>query len=223
MIETTTPQAPNATAEMFARFWADPHPELLSGGVTADVTVYYPGAIEPQHGPEAYIASSGGIFRDLHIHDFDAIRYVTGREIVEVYADGAVRAAPWFADHDDVDVAAAVLRLDDGTLAIVSGTRHDPLGYDVRLEVFGTKDSIAVGVDDRSAYRSVEPGVPPNKSGYANFMERFAAAYRAELEAFVTTVRDGGPSPCTLQDARQALAVALAADRSRAERRPVRV
>jgi myo-inositol 2-dehydrogenase / D-chiro-inositol 1-dehydrogenase len=116
-----------------------------------------------------------------------------------------------------------VLRLDDGTLAIVSGTRHDPLGYDVRLEVFGTKDSIAVGVDDRSAYRSVEPGVPPNKPGHANFMERFAAAYRAELETFVECVRDGKPSPCTLQDARAALAVALAADRSRAERRPVAV
>ena len=116
-----------------------------------------------------------------------------------------------------------MLRLDDGTLAIVSGTRHDPLGYDVRLEVFGTKDSIAVGVDDRSPYRSVEPGVPPNKPGYANFMERFAAAYRAELATFVDVVRNGGESPCTLQDARAALAVALAADRSRAERAPVRV
>lgn len=178
---------------------------------------------DPSPPLEAYIATAGGIFRDLHIHDFDAIRYVTGREIVEVYADGAVRAASWFADHDDVDVAAAVLRLDDGTLAIVSGTRHDPLGYDVRLEVFGTKDTIVVGVDERSPYRSVEPGVPPNKQGYANFMERFAAAYRAELETFAECVRDGKPSPCTLQDARAALAVAVAADRSRAERRPVTV
>ena len=116
-----------------------------------------------------------------------------------------------------------MLRLDDGTLAIVSGTRHDPLGYDVRLEVFGTKDSIAVGVDARSPYRSVEPGVPPNKHGYANFMERFEAAYRAELATFVDVVRSGGESPCTLQDARAALAVAVAADRSRAERPPVRV
>ena len=93
----------------------------------------------------------------------------------------------------------------------------------MRLEVFGTKDSIAVGVDDRSPYRSVEPGVPPNKQGYANFMERFAAAYRAELATFVDVVRSGGESPCTLQDARAALAVAVAADRSRAERAPVRV
>jgi myo-inositol 2-dehydrogenase / D-chiro-inositol 1-dehydrogenase len=197
--------------------------DAVASGAVGDVLALRAATHDPSPPPEAYIATSGGIFRDLHIHDFDAIRYVTGREIVEVYADGAVRAAPWFADHDDVDVAAAVLRLDDGTLAIVSGTRHDPLGYDVRLEVFGTKDSIAAGVDDRSPYRSVEPGVPPNKPGYANFMERFAAAYRAELETFVECVRDGKPSPCTLQDARAALAVAVAADRSRAERRPVTV
>jgi myo-inositol 2-dehydrogenase / D-chiro-inositol 1-dehydrogenase len=197
--------------------------EAVASGAVGETLVLRAATHDPSPPPEAYIATSGGIFRDLHIHDFDAIRYVTGREIVEVYADGAVRAAPWFADHDDVDVAAAVLRLDDGTLAIVSGTRHDPLGYDVRLEVFGTKDTIVVGVDDRSPYRSVEPGVPPNKPGYANFMERFAAAYRAELETFVECVRDGKPSPCTLQDARAALAVAVAADRSRAERRPVTV
>jgi myo-inositol 2-dehydrogenase/D-chiro-inositol 1-dehydrogenase len=197
--------------------------EAVASGAVGNVLALRAATHDPSPPPEAYIATSGGIFRDLHIHDFDAIRFVTGREIVEVYADGAVRETPWFADHDDVDVAAAVLKLDDGTLAIVSGTRHDPLGYDVRLEVFGTKDSIAVGVDDRSPYRSVEPGVPPNKPGYANFMERFEAAYRAELATFVDVVLNGGESPCTLQDARAALAVAVAADRSRAERAPVRV
>jgi myo-inositol 2-dehydrogenase/D-chiro-inositol 1-dehydrogenase len=178
---------------------------------------------DPAPPAEEYIATSGGIFRDLHIHDFDAIRYVTGREIVEVYADGAVRETEWFAAHDDVDVAAATLRLDDGTLAIVSGTRHDPLGYDVRREVFGTKDSIAVGVDARSPYRSVEPGAPQPKTAYANFMERFADAYRAELAAFVDCVLNDKPSPCTRQDARAARAGAVAADRSRAGHRPVRV
>jgi myo-inositol 2-dehydrogenase / D-chiro-inositol 1-dehydrogenase len=197
--------------------------EAVANDTVGQTLVLRAATHDPSPPTEQYIATSGGIFRDLHIHDFDAIRFVTGREIVEVYADGAVRAAPWFADHGDVDVATAVLRLDDGTLAIVSGTRHDPLGYDVRLEVFGTKDSVAVGVDDRSPYRSVEPGVPKPRKGYANFMERFAAAYRAELETFVECVRDGKPSPCTLQDARAALAVAVAADRSRAERRPVTV
>jgi myo-inositol 2-dehydrogenase/D-chiro-inositol 1-dehydrogenase len=177
---------------------------------------------DPAPPTEAYIASSGGIFRDLHIHDFDAVRFVTGEEIVEVYADGAVRETPWFAEHGDVDTAVAVVRLSGGALGILSGTRHDPLGYDVRLEVFGSADSIAAGVDSRSPLRSVEPGADrPAHAGYANFLERFEPAYRAELAAFVDSVRTGGESACTLDEARAALLVALAADRSRAERRPV--
>src|SRR5437763_6364400 len=144
--------------------------EAVASGAVGDVLVLRAATHDPAPPPEAYIAASGGIFRDLNIHDLDAIRFVTGREIVEVYADGAVRRAAWFARHDDVDVAAAVLRLDDGTLAIVSGTRHDPLGYDVRLEVFGTADSIAVGVDARSPYRSVEDGAPAREPGYTSFL-----------------------------------------------------
>jgi myo-inositol 2-dehydrogenase / D-chiro-inositol 1-dehydrogenase len=178
---------------------------------------------DPSPPAEAYIATSGGIFRDLSIHDFDAIRYVTGEEIVEVYADGAVRETEWFARHDDVDAAVAVLRLSGGALGIVSGARHDPLGYDVRLELFGAAESIVVGVDSRSPIRSVEPGATQAGVGYRNFVERFEQAYREELAVFVDTVRSGGESACSLEDARAALSVALAADRSRRERRPVRI
>jgi myo-inositol 2-dehydrogenase / D-chiro-inositol 1-dehydrogenase len=172
---------------------------------------------------EEYIATSGGIFRDLCIHDFDAIRYVTGEEIVEVYADGAVRETEWFARHDDVDAAVAVVRLSGGALGIVSGARHDPLGYDVRLELFGAAESIVVGVDSRSPIRSVEPGASQPGVGYQNFVERFERAYREELAVFVETVRSRGKSACSLEDARAALSVALAADRARKERRPVRI
>jgi myo-inositol 2-dehydrogenase/D-chiro-inositol 1-dehydrogenase len=179
---------------------------------------------DPVPPAEAYIAGSGGIFRDLHIHDFDALRFVTGEEIVEVYADGAVRETAWFAEHGDVDVAAAVLRLSGGGLAILSGTRHDPLGYDVRLELFGTRDSVAAGVDARSPIRSLEADVAqPASHAYGDFMQRFHHAYQDELAAFVATVRDRGASACSLHEARSALVVALAADRSRIERRPVAV
>src|SRR6184192_721990 len=120
------------------------------------------------------IATSGGIFRDLLIHDFDAIRFVTGQEIVEVYADGAVRETAWFGRYGDVDSEVVVLRLADGTLGIVSGSRRDPLGYDVRLEVLGTADSIAVGIDSRSPLRSVEPGAEgPPEAPYRTFADRF--------------------------------------------------
>jgi len=195
----------------------------VTAGSLGELLVLRAATHDPVPPAEDYIAHSGGIFRDLHIHDFDAIRYVTGEEIVEVYADGAVRETPWFADHGDVDSAVAVLRLSGGALGVVTGTRRDPLGYDVRLELFGVTDSIAVGVDHRSPIRSVEPGAAPPADGYRNFVERFGAAYRQELDDFVTAVASGPPSPCTLADARAALCVALAAERSRAERRPVAV
>jgi myo-inositol 2-dehydrogenase / D-chiro-inositol 1-dehydrogenase len=196
--------------------------EAVASGVLGNLLAVRAATHDPAPPDEQYIAASGGIFLDLHVHDFDAVRYVTGQEIVEVYADGAVRETPWFAEHGDVDTAVAVLRLSGGALGILSGTRHDPRGYDVRLEAYGTRDSIAVGVDARSPIRSVEPGAAkPGDTEYRNFLERFVGAYRAELAAFVAAVRDGGESACTLDDARAALVVALAAQRSRAERRPI--
>jgi myo-inositol 2-dehydrogenase/D-chiro-inositol 1-dehydrogenase len=85
-------------------------------------------------------------------------------------------------------------------------------------------DTIAVGQDGRTPIRSVEPGVDrPAGPAYRNFLDRFEPAYRSELAAFVAAVRAGGPSPCPLEEARAALSVALAADRSRAERRPVSI
>ena len=198
--------------------------DAVASGALGNLLIVRAATHDPAPPAEDYVAGSGGIFRDLHIHDFDAVRYVTGQEITEVYADGAVRETAWLERHGDVDAAVAVLRLSGGTLGILSGTRLDPLGYDVRLEVFGSADSIAVGVDRRSPIRSVEPGAPqPNGAGYANFIERFEPAYRSELAAFVDAVREGGASACTLDEARAALVVALAADHSRAERRPVSI
>ena len=169
------------------------------------------------------MAASGGIFVDLAVHDFDIAAWVLGRPVVEVYADGATWD-PLFARHGDVDVAAAVLRFEGGTMGVLSAARADPRGYDIRMELFGTRDSLAVGLDGRTPLRSVEPGVPaPAREGWRDFMERFEPAYRAELRGFLRSVRDGGPSLCGGEEARRALAVALAADRSRSERRPVAV
>jgi myo-inositol 2-dehydrogenase / D-chiro-inositol 1-dehydrogenase len=198
--------------------------DAVADGALGNLLVVRAATHDPSPPAEAYIAASGGIFRDLHIHDFDAIRYVTGQEVTEVYADGAVRETAWFARHGGVDAAVAILRLGGGTLAILTGTRTDPLGYDVRLEVFGSKDSIVVGLDERSPFRSIEAGAAsPAGPGYRDFLDRFEPAYRSELAAFVAAVRDEGPSACTLREARAALLVAVAAERSRAERRPVAI
>lgn len=177
---------------------------------------------EPAH--EAYIAQSGGIFRDFSIHDFDVLRWMTGCEVEEVYADGGVRAFPVFAKYGDVDTAVATLRLVDGPFTVLTLTRHDPLGYDIRAEVFGSGDSVSVGLGPQTPLRSVEPGVPPPAGpAWKDFLIRFETAYAAEFEAFVAVARGDIASPCTARDGVAALRVAEAADRSLHERRPVRL
>src|SRR6266542_461467 len=198
--------------------------EAVAAGDVGRILVMRAATHDPVPPPAEYIAASGGIFCDLHIHDFDAVRFVSGEEVTQVYADGAGLDAPWVGELDDVDVAAAILQLSGDGLVIVSGTRRDPLGYDVRLEVFGTGDSIVVGQDARSPIRSVElEAARPRASAYRDFWDRFEPAYRNELAAFVETVRTGAPSPCSLEEARSALAIALAAELSRGERRPVSI
>jgi myo-inositol 2-dehydrogenase/D-chiro-inositol 1-dehydrogenase len=197
--------------------------DAVRSGALGDVHVVRLATHDPAPPPEAYIGGSGGIWRDLAIHDFDIGPWVVGRPIVEVYADGQANA-PLFARHDDVDAAGAMLRFEGGILGVLTATRNDPRGYDVRMEVFGLRDSVAVGVDESTPLRSLEPGVdPPGKPGYEDFLHRFAPAYRAELGTFLESLQDGGASPSPVADARQALLVALAADRSMREHRPVRV
>ena len=197
--------------------------EAVATGGVGRILVMRAATHDPVPPPAEYIAASGGIFSDLHIHDFDAVRFVSGEEVTQVYADGAGLDAPWVGELDDVDVAAAILKLSGGGLVILSGTRRDPLGYDVRLEVFGTGDSIVVGQDARSPMRSMEPDAKPPRAAYRDFWDRFEPAYRNELATFVETIRAGASSPCPLEEARSALAIALAADLSRAERRPVSI
>lgn len=197
---------------------------MVADGSLGQIYVVRMAGHDPAPPHEAYIPHSGGIFRDFSVHDFDALRFVTGEEVEEVYADGSVIAFPIFAKYDDVDTAVATLRLTDGSLGILSVTRHDPLGYDIRMEVFGSKDSIAVGWDDHIPLHSVEPGIPPPPGPpYENFQQRFRQAYRDELAAFLEVARGERESPCTAHDALEALRVAIAADVSRAEHRPVRL
>ena len=115
--------------------------------------------LDPAPPPDGYVKASGGIFRDCSVHDFDAVRYVTGQEVVEVYAIGSNQGAAIFAEYDDVDTAATILTLESGTLAVVSNSRYNARGHDVRLELHGSRDSVAAGIEPKWPIRSTEPGV----------------------------------------------------------------
>jgi myo-inositol 2-dehydrogenase/D-chiro-inositol 1-dehydrogenase len=174
----------------------------------------------PPH--ESYIPVSGGLFRDFSIHDFDVLRWLTGSEVDEIYADGGVRAFEVFAKYGDVDTAVATLRLSNGAFTVLTVARHDPLGYDIRAELFGSQDSVSVGLGPRMPLRSVEPGVPgPGGPVWQNFLVRFENAYRAELGAFLHVARGEQASRCTARDGVEALRIAEAATRSLKEHRIV--
>ena len=171
--------------------------------------------------PAAYVAVSGGIFRDCLVHDLDILRWVSGQEAVEVYATGANLGDDYIRLADDVDAVAVTLTMSDGSLAMLSAGRYNRAGYDVRMEIRGHHDAVSVGLGSRTPLRSLEPGAAPSDLPYLGFLERFADAYAAEMEAFVGLVRDGGASRCTVADALAAFVLAEACEVSRREHRPV--
>jgi len=179
--------------------------------------------LDPAPPPAAYLAVSGGIFHDCAIHDFDAVRWVTGRDVAEVYATGDDGGDPVYTSIGDAHTVSSILTLDDGALGVASNARCNARGHDVRLEVHGTADSGAAGHDGGLPLRRAEPDAPAPGMPHTFFMDRLADAFRAELAAFTEVVAGKRPSPCTVADAVAASLVAEAATRSRREHRPVRV
>lgn len=197
--------------------------DAVRGGRLGTVHTLRACTSDPAPPPAAYVAGSGGIFRDCAVHDFDAVRWVTGREIVEVYATGANTGADYFAAAGDVDTAVSVLTLDDGTLSVCTATRYNGAGYDVRLEACGSGGTLVAGLTDRAPLLPADPVAPVETAPYQGFADRFADAYAAELTAFTELVAGHRDNPCTGADALAVLLVAEAADRSRREHRPVAV
>ena len=171
-----------------------------------------------------YVPTSGGIFRDCSVHDFDILRWVTGREVVEVYATGANRGAAFFGEAGDVDEAGALLTLDDGTLVTLQASRYNGGGHDVRMELAGTEATWVVGLDQRAALVSAEAGVDfPTDTPWPHFWARWTPAYVAEMNAFIDLAAGRRDSPCPAGEALEAFLVCEAASRSRLEHRPVLV
>jgi myo-inositol 2-dehydrogenase / D-chiro-inositol 1-dehydrogenase len=180
--------------------------------------------MDPAPPPMDYIKGSGGIFRDCAVHDFDILNWITGQRAVEVYATGTVQGDPLFAEYDDVDTAAVVVRFDGGALGLVSAARYNARGYDCRLEIHGFDDSVVAGWDQGVPLRNTDPRNDfPTGPSHHFFMDRFTEAFRTELAAFVEVVK-GGPIPgATVADAVEVAWLAEAATESLRRGVPVRI
>jgi myo-inositol 2-dehydrogenase/D-chiro-inositol 1-dehydrogenase len=171
-----------------------------------------------------YLPSSGGIFRDLLIHDLDAVPWLVGEPVTEVYASGSVLVDQAFAAVDDVDNAVVLLRFAGGAHAVLAAGRHDPLGYDHRIEVLAGLDSVAVGLDPRTPLTSLEPDGPrAGPDAYPGFPERFRRAYLNEMQVFVDVVGGRADNPSPARDSLVSLRLAEACERSRRTGAPVRL
>jgi myo-inositol 2-dehydrogenase / D-chiro-inositol 1-dehydrogenase len=178
---------------------------------------------DPAPPPVEYIRHSGGIFLDMTIHDFDMARFVTGSEIVEVYARGAVRIDAEIGHAGDVDTAVVMLEHANGCLTTIDNSRQAVYGYDQRVEVFGSAGMAAS--ENPLAHSAIvrsETGARTATLPYF-YLDRYIPSYLREWEAFVHAVSAGETPPVTGPDARAPLVVGMAAWRSLREGRAVTV
>jgi inositol 2-dehydrogenase len=168
-----------------------------------------------------YIASSGGLFADVTIHDLDTARWMVG-EIEEVSAFGAALSDGAFAEVGDVDNAVVVLRFASGALGAIDNSRAAGYGYECSTEVIGSRATVRIGHHRRFHNEWLTPGTA-SVDWVADFTERFPQAYLLGLEDFVGAVRDGRPASITGEDALAAFVLAQACARSLREGHPVRL
>jgi myo-inositol 2-dehydrogenase/D-chiro-inositol 1-dehydrogenase len=169
------------------------------------------------------VRSSGGIFLDMTIHDFDMARFVAQSEVVEVYARGAIRISAEFGDANDVDTAVILLEHENGCLTTIDNSRQAVYGYDQRVEVFGSAGMAAS--ENPLAHSTIvrtATGVRAATLPYF-FLERYIPSYLREWEAFIAAVATGTSPVVGPLDARAPLVIGLAAWQSLREGGPVRL
>lgn len=173
-------------------------------------------AFDHEPPPSGYETSSGDIFADCLIHDIDAVHWLTGQRTVAVQADEARVGED--VPGSGVAVATAILTLADGTRAVLTASRLNPHGYDHRAELLGTRDSLAIGLGERTPLRSpLTSGCgTADRPAYTDFTDRFARAYEEEMRAFLRMAAGEEPSVCTPEEAVLAQEVADAAAASAA-------
>lgn len=171
-------------------------------------------SFDPAPPPVSYIKVSGGLFRDMMIHDFDMANFVMGARPVTISAFGSSIVDPEIGQAGDVDTAVVTMTYADGRIAVIKNSRRAVYGYDQRVELLGSDGLLqANNMLENTVVKSTTAGVSSAKPTYF-FLERYMPAYAAEWEAFVASLLDGAPMPVTLEDGIAALAMAEAATQS---------
>ena len=182
--------------------------DAVAAGKIGEVQYVRVSSRDPEPPPAEYAAVSGGIFMDMMIHDLDMVRYLSGQEVVELYAQGACLIDPAIGEAGDVDTATITLKLANGALATIDGSRKAVYGYDQRGEVFGSKGCVVNANDTNSNIV---------------FLERYMGSYQAEVREFIECIVNGTEPRVGIEDGLVSIKLALACSKSLKENRPVRV
>ncbi|WP_191557369.1 inositol 2-dehydrogenase [Metabacillus idriensis] len=178
---------------------------------------------DPEPPSEQYIQTSGGMFMDMSIHDFDMARYVTGSEVEEVYVQGASLIDPVFSEYGDTDTAVMTLKFSNGAIGVIDNSRKAVYGYDQRVEVFGSLGSAAVQNDVPTTIEiSTSEGVYRDKPKHF-FLERYQDSYVQEINAFIESILSDSPIACSGLDGLKAEQIAKAAKESYETGKPVKL
>jgi myo-inositol 2-dehydrogenase/D-chiro-inositol 1-dehydrogenase len=178
---------------------------------------------DPAPPPIEYVKSSGGMFLDMTIHDFDMARFLIGQEVEELYAAAGVRVDPAIGAAGDVDTAVITLKFVNGVIGTIDNSRRAAYGYDQKVEVLGSMGSVAT-LNNYPNQAIVSDGQSIRRDLPLNFfMDRYTDSFRAEVSEFVDAVLHDKPVPVGGHDGRVPVVMALAAQKSHRENRPVRL
>lgn len=178
---------------------------------------------DPEPPSAEYAAVSGGMFLDMTIHDFDMVRFLAGCDAEEIYVQSAVLVDPAIGEAGDVDTAVITLKMENGAIAVIDNSRKAAYGYDQRAEVFGSKGMVATANDtESSAVISTAEGVSGEKPLYF-FLERYMQSFAKEVNCFIQAIVEDTDTPLGVEDGLKPVLMGLAAKKSVAEHRPVKI
>lgn len=187
--------------------------EHVTEGLVGDAQLLRIDSRDPEMPPMSYIKSSGGLFFDMMIHDFDMARFIVGSEVTEVYATGEALINPDIKGID-IDTAVVTLKFENGCIGVISNSRQAVYGYDQRLEIFGSKGSSQANNEIKNTVTlSTVEGIESQQPLYF-FLERYNDAYVLEVEKFLDSVRNDTETVVSFEDGIKAQRLAFAADES---------
>jgi len=197
--------------------------EMVINGAIGDPHILKITSRDPGPPPISYIKVSGGIFLDMTIHDFDMARYITGKEVREVFAAGAVKVDEAIGEAGDIDTTIITLVFEDNTMAVIDNSRKAAYGYDQRLEVFGSKGMALADNNFPNSHKLYSDKGVSGDLPLHFFLERYQESYNNEMQSFVNALNTDGEMPVGGQDGLKSILIGLAARKSVEENRPIKI